>query len=92
MRTIPNQTMHTLNKNGINRGFYKDEEKKNFTVLGKGENFDTMGVKLNDKSNIINYKTKKKMFKKNRLDENGDTPQIFKLERYNFNSHDIKGA
>ena len=27
-RTIPNQTMHTLNKNGINRGFYKDEERK----------------------------------------------------------------
>jgi hypothetical protein len=69
------------------------------TKLPNGDDVDKMGRKVNkkgflidDKGNVIDSKTKKKMFKKKQLDENGDIPQPFKFERYNFNCHDIMGA
>ena len=96
----PIRTKRTFNENDIKGDVDKDEEgKKNLAVLPNGDKVDKMGRKVNDKGflvddkgNIIDCKTNKKMFKKNQLDENGDIPQPFKLERYNFNCHDITGA
>ena len=94
------RTKRTFNENDIKGDVDKNEEgKKNLAVLPNGDKVDKMGRKVNDKGflvddkgNIIDCKTNKKMFKKNQLDENGDIPQPFKLERYNFNCHDITGA
>ena len=96
----PTRNKRTFNENDIKGDVDKDEEgKKNIVVLPNGDKVDKMGRKVNDKGflvddkgNIIDCKTNKKMFKKNQLDENGDIPQPFKLERYNFNCHDITGA
>lgn len=96
----PTRTKRTFNENDIKGDVDKDEDgKTNLTVLPNGSKVDKMGRKVNDKGflvddngNIVDCKTNKKMFKKGQLDENGDIPQPFKFERYNFNCHDITGA
>lgn len=100
MRIPPTPSKRTFNENDIKGELEKnDEGKYTPTVLTNGEKVDKYGRRVNDKGflvnengDVIDSKTDKEMFEKNQLDPNGDIPQPFKLERYNFNPHDIIGA
>jgi len=41
--------------------------------------------------NIIDRSRRRTMFKKDQLDENGDLPGLFAMEKFNFNPLDIMG-
>lgn len=65
----------------------------------KGELTDKKGRKINEKGYLIDGKTgdvvensrNKKVFDKKDLDERGEIPPPFNLEKFNFNPHDIRG-
>jgi len=100
MQIPPSPSKRTFNENDVKGELEKNEEGKYApSVLPNGGMVDKYGRKvnekgylINDKGDIIDTKTDKHMFKNKELDENGDIPQPFKLERYNFNPHDIMGA
>lgn len=60
---------------------------------------DKNGVKVNPKGYLIDEKTgdvvekerHKKVFDHKDLDERGELPPPFNLERFNFNAHDVRG-
>jgi hypothetical protein len=96
----PAKDKRSFNENDIKGDVDQDKNgKKSIHVLPDGQKVDKLGRKVNDKGfliddkgNVIDNKTNKKMFQKKQLDDNGDIPQPFKFERYNFNCHDITGA
>jgi hypothetical protein len=100
MQIPPSASKRTFNENDVKGELDRNEEGKYApTVMPNGGMVDKYGRKvnpkgflINDKGDVIDTKTDKQMFKKKELDENGDIPQPFKLERYNFNPHDIIGA
>lgn len=88
-----------FNVNDILGDFDRDE-KGNLILLtnDKGELVDKNGKKVNEKGYLIDHegdvlenKDMKKLFDKKELDERGEIPPPFNLERYNFNPHDIRG-
>lgn len=94
------ENKRTFNENDIKGDLEKNDEGRYAPVtLQNGELVDKYGRRVNEKGflidengNVIDSKTDRKMFKKDQLNDNGDIPQPFKLERYNFNPHDITGA
>jgi hypothetical protein len=59
-------------------------DKKNRRVNEKGYLLDQNG-------NVVETTTGKKMFTKVELDERGELPAPYCLEKHNFNAHEIKG-
>ena len=99
MRIPPSHDKRTFNENDVKGELDRNEEGKySPAVLPTGVMVDKYGRKVNEKGylvdddgNVIDCKTEKQMFEKDKLDPSGDIPQPFKLERYNFNPHDITG-
>lgn len=64
-----------------------------------GNKIDKHGRRVNEKGYLIDPKTgdvvdnlnKKKMFDRLDLDQNGELPAPFNLEKNNFNPHNIRG-
>ena len=100
MQIPPSPTKRTFNENDIKGDLEKNDEGHYApTVLQNGVMVDKLGRKVNEKGYLVNpngdvvdAKTNKQMFDKDKLTPNGDIPQPFKFERYNFNPHDITGA
>lgn len=59
----------------------------------QGNSVNEKGYRIDEKTGDIVEKEKgKKVFDKKDLDERGELPPPFNIERYNFNPHDIRGA
>ena len=64
-----------------------------------GQFVDKNGTSVNEKGYLIDVKTgdvlekekHKKVFDKKDLDEKGEIPPPFNIEKYNFNPHDVRG-
>ncbi len=77
------------------------DERGNLVMLQNKEGVavDKQGQVVNEKGYLIDQKTgdvveremKKKVFGKDDLDEKGEIPPPFNLEKYNFNPHDVRG-
>ena len=101
LRNMTNPDLRKFNVNDILGEFDRDE-KGNLVVLQdkKGSLVDKLGNNVNEKGYLIDEKTgdvvekekKKKVFDKKDLDERGELPPPFNIERFNFNPHDIRGA
>lgn len=99
MMIPPDPDKRTFNENDVKGELERNEEGKySPAVLPNGVMVDKFGRKVNEKGylvdekgNVIDSKTEKQMFDKKELDPNGDIPMPFRLERYNFNPHDITG-
>lgn len=82
-------------------GEFDRDEKGNPLILQdkKGELIDKDGNRVNEKGYLIDERTgdvvekekKRKIFDFNDLDERGELPPPYNLERYNFNPHDVRG-
>lgn len=96
----PSPSKRTFNENDIKGELDPDHEGAYAPVaLPDGSLVDKYGRKVNEKGFLINEngdvidtRTEKEMFNRDQLDNKGDIPQPFNLERYNFNPHDITGA
>ena len=59
----------------------------------QGEETNQRGYLIDpDSGDIIENRTKKTMFEKNAMDEKGEVPQPFSIEKYNFNPNNIRGV
>lgn len=77
------------------------DDKGNLVLLQdkKGEFIDKTGTRINPKGYLIDESTgdvvekerHKKVFDHKDLDERGELPPPFNLERFNFNAHDVRG-
>jgi len=77
------------------------DERGNLVMLENkdGVSVDKSGNQVNDKGYLIDGKTgdvlekekKRKLFGKEELDEKGEIPPPFNIEKYNFNPHDVRG-
>jgi len=100
MQIPPSAEKRTFNENDIKGDLEPNHEGVIAPVaLPNGNLVDKYGRRVNEKGylidengNVIDTKTEKEMFNKDKLDARGDIPQPFNLERYNFNPHDITGA
>ena len=89
-----------FNVNDILGDFDRDE-KSNLVLLQNKDGLavDKLGNRVNEKGYLIDDKTgdvvekekHKKVFDKKDLDEKGEIPPPFNLEKYNFNPHDVRG-
>lgn len=97
---MTNPDMRKFNVNDILGDFDRDE-KGNLIILQnkKGMLVDKDGKMVNQKGYLVNEKTGdvvekeggKKIFDKDVLDERGELPPPFNIERFNFNPHDVRG-
>ena len=100
MQIPPSPSKRTFNENDIKGDLEaNDDGVVSPVLLQDGNMVDKYGRKVNEKGYLINdngdvidTRTEKEMFNKGQLDNKGDIPQPFNLERYNFNPHDITGA
>jgi len=93
-------TQRKFNENDIMGDFDRDE-KGNIIPLtdSSGKHVDKTGRAVNERGYIVDEKTgdvlekekNRKVFGKEELDERGELPPPFNLERFNFNPHDIRG-
>ena len=77
------------------------DEKGNLILLAskQGHLVDKNGTAINEKGYLINPLTgdvlekqnMRKVFDRKDIDERGEIPPPFNLEKYNFNPHDIRG-
>jgi hypothetical protein len=82
-------------------GEFDRDERGNPLILQdkKGELVDKDGNRVNEKGYLIDENTgdvvekekKRKIFDFNSLDDRGELPPPFNLERFNFNPHDVRG-
>lgn len=81
-------------------GEFDRDEKGNPLILQdkKGELVDKDGNRVNEKGylidkngDVVEKEQKRKIFDYNDLDERGELPPPFNLERFNFNAHDVRG-
>ena len=82
-------------------GEFDRDEKGNPLILQdkKGDLIDKDGNRVNEKGYLIDKITgdvvekekKRKIFDNKDLDERGELPPPFNLERFNFNAHDVRG-
>ena len=95
-----NPDLRKFNVNDILGDFDRDD-KGNLVMLQnqRGSLVDKSGNNVNEKGYLIDEKTgdvvekenRKKVFNKSDLDERGELPPPFNIERYNFNPHDVRG-
>jgi hypothetical protein len=96
----PNADKRTFNENDI-LGDLDRDEKGNIIVLQdeNGNYVDKQGRPVNERGYLIDPKTgdvienanQKKMFDNKEMDERGEIPAPFCVEKYNFNPHNIRG-
>jgi hypothetical protein len=97
----PDAGKRTFNENDILGEFDRDE-KGNVIVLEdpatqlwvdkRGRRVNERGYLMNaDTGDIIENKESKKMFEKKDMDERGEVPAPFCLEKYNFNPFGVRG-
>lgn len=83
-------------------GEFDRDEKGNLVILQEnrtGNLIDKDGNRVNEKGYRIDEKTGdvvekekgKKVFDSKELDERGELPPPYNLERFNFNAHDVRG-
>lgn len=89
-----------FNVNDILGDFDRDERGHPLILQDKkGELIDKSGNRVNEKGYLVDPKTGdilerekgRKVFSSSELDERGELPPPFNLERYNFNAHDVRG-
>lgn len=89
-----------FNVNDILGEFDRDERGHPLILQDKkGELIDKEGNRVNEKGYLVDPKTgdvlertqRMKVFDHKELDERGELPPPFNLERYNFNGHDVRG-
>jgi hypothetical protein len=89
-----------FNVNDILGDFDRDERGHPLILQDKkGELIDKGGHRVNEKGYLVDSKTGdilekekgRKVFSADELDERGELPPPFNLERYNFNGHDVRG-
>jgi len=96
----PDAEKRTFNENDILGDFDRDE-KGNVIVLQEegGRYVDKQGRPVNEKGYLLNQSTgdiienqnKKKMFDKQEIDEKGEIPAPFCVEKHNFNPFNLRG-
>lgn len=100
MENIRNLEKRKFNVNDIMGDFDRDERGHPLILQdNKGELVDKDGKRVNEKGYIVDPKTGdvldrekgRKVFSSEELDERGELPPPFNLERYNFNGHDVRG-
>jgi len=83
-------------------GEFDRDEKGNLVILQEnksGNLIDKDGNRVNEKGYLIDAKTGdvvekekgRKIFDAKELDERGELPPPYNLERFNFNIHDVRG-
>jgi hypothetical protein len=89
-----------FNVNDILGDFDRDERGHPLILQDKkGELIDKGGKRVNEKGYLVDPRTGdilekekgRKIFSSGELDERGELPPPFNLERYNFNGHDVRG-
>ncbi len=95
-----NPEMRKFNVNDILGEFDRDD-RGNLIMLQNKEGLfvDKNGASVNEKGYLIDAKTgdvvekerRKKVFDKKDLDDKGEIPPPFNIEKYNFNPHDVRG-
>lgn len=100
MKNMVDPDKRRFNVNDILGDFDRDE-KGNLILQAdkKGKLVDKNGTPVNEKGYLINPETgdvlenqkMKKVFDKKDIDERGEIPPPFNLEKFNFNPHDIRG-
>ena len=88
-----------FNVNDILGDFDRDDKGQPlFLQDKKGELVDKEGSRVNEKGYLVDpkngdivQKEGKKVFGNEELDDQGELPPPFNLERYNFNGHDVRG-
>ncbi len=103
-KRITNMTNPEMRKFNVHDilGEFDLDKKGNIIILQNkdGQLVDKLGRLVNEKGYLIDGKTGdivekeqgKKIFDKNCLDERGELPPPFNIERFNFNPHDVRGA
>jgi hypothetical protein len=95
-----NPDLRKFNVNDILGDFDRDD-KGNLVMLQNKDGLyvDKNGTSVNEKGYLIDTNTgdvvekemRKKVFDKKDLDEKGEIPPPFNIEKYNFNPHDVRG-
>lgn len=89
-----------FNVNDILGEFDRDERGHPLILQDKqGELIDKDGRRVNEKGYLVDPRTgdildkeqRRKIFSASELNDNGELPPPFNLERYNFNAHDVRG-
>ena len=57
----------------------------------KEESVNEKGYLVDKQGNVLNNFNSQQMFRKKDLDERGEVPAPFNIEKYNFNPHKIRG-
>ena len=100
LENMVNPEKRRFNVNDILGDFDRDERGHPLILQDKkGELIDKGGHRVNEKGYLVDPKTgnileKEKgrtVFNAEDLDERGELPPPFNLERYNFNGHDVRG-
>ena len=97
----PDSTKRTFNENDILGEFDRDE-KGNIVLLQDeaGQYIDKLGRKVNERGYLLDPKgtgdivenmKNQKMFSKSDLDERGEVPAPYYVEKHNFNPLGLKG-
>lgn len=100
MQAPPDASKRTFNENDI-LGDLDRDEKGNIIVLQDeaGHHVDKLGRPVNERGylkdpatgDIIENYQNKKMFDQRDIDERGEIPAPFSLEKFNFNPHSVRG-
>ena len=95
----PDNDKRTFNENDVFGEFERNVKGSvSLIVNDRGAWVDRLGKRVNEKGYRINQKgdvvdtvSGKLMFRKGELDEKGELPAPYSLERFNLNPHDVRG-
>ena len=68
-----------------------DQTETGSQVDKNGEHVNDKGYLVNKKGDVVENKSKRVMFPKDKLGDDGELPAPFSLERFGFNYHEITG-
>ena len=97
----PDAELRNFNENDILGDFDRDKKGRIILKRDKKDYFvDKVGRRVNEKGylidpkngDIVNNALRNKMFDNSEINEKGELPAPFCLEKYNFNPHNIMGA
>lgn len=100
VRNMREPDKRRFNVNDVLGEFDRDERGHPMILQDKkGELIDKDGNRVNEKGYLVDPKTGdvlekeqgRKVFRAEELDERGELPPPYNLERYNFNGHDVRG-